>query len=62
MDMLMDWNKQPIDCILAFTQAPNKADIYMRPPKVPRWFQITGFQHPPDALTRLDMMLKNCMV
>ena len=50
---------QSIDFVIVFPQDLVKADIYMRPPKVPRLFKIPDLQHPADAFTKSCMLLKH---
>ena len=40
MALIDNWHMQYIDFVLAFAQAPIKTDIYMKPPKVPKEFEI----------------------
>ena len=49
--ILIGWHMESIDFVFAFSQAPIKTDIYMRPPKVPSSFFI------PDLPTFSDRFL-----
>ena len=44
------WHMQYIDFVLAFLQATVKTDIYMKPPKVPKKFEITDLLNFTDRL------------
>ena len=43
--LINDWHMQYIDFALEFTQSPVKTDIYMKPPKVHKEFEIPDLQN-----------------
>ena len=53
--LLNDWHMQSIDFVLAFPQAPVKTDIYTKPPKIPKDFEIPNL---PDFTKRLIYVYK----
>ena len=40
MALINNWHMQSIDFVLSLPQAPVKTDICMKPPKVPKEFEI----------------------
>jgi hypothetical protein len=57
--LLNNWHMRSIDFILAFSQAPIKTDIYMKPPKVPPGFIIPDLPSFTDRFTNVYKLIKN---
>ena len=53
--LLNDWHMQSIDFVLAFPQAPVKTNIYTKPPKILKDFEIPNL---PDFTKRLIYVYK----
>ena len=51
--LINEWHMQSIDFVLAFPQAPVKTDIYMKPPQVPRDFNILDLPSYTDRFTKV---------
>jgi hypothetical protein len=62
MSLLNNWHMQSIDFVLAFSQAPIKTDIYMRPPKVPPDFKIPDLPTMSDRFTNVYKLLRNLYI
>ena len=59
MELINDWNMQSINFMLAFLQAPVKTDIYMKPPKVPKDFEIPNLPKFTDRFILICKLIKN---
>ena len=59
MALINNWHMESIDLVLAFLQAPIKTDIYMKPPKVPKEFEIPDLPKFNDRFIYMYKLINN---
>ena len=58
-ELINDWHTQFIEFELEFPQAPIKTDTYMKPPKVPKEFEIPDLTNFTDRFIYMYNIINN---
>ena len=59
MELIIDCHIQSIDFVLSFLQVPVKTDIYMKPPNIPKDFEIPDLPNFTDFFIYMYKIVKN---